>query len=195
MNLVHLYPVMESDTLSHWSCTGGLKQTPLHWSNPIWLGPWSNGDPPLILQPRPAIRWCIDYFILATGGPASAKPLISSFFTCSTMRQQANDPLIDQVYQRRHAGSSQLPWIHLSTSSLSGAFPPPWGCGVITNQLWEEWKGREGRERGARGRERHHPKQTMSFPVYIYPFANKEMLQVGYLRTRIQTFFFSISDK
>lgn len=85
---------MESATMSHWSCPQGLKQTLLHWSNPIWLRPWSNGDPPLILQPRPAIRWCIDHFILDTGGPASTKPLISSFSTHSTMRQWANDPSI-----------------------------------------------------------------------------------------------------
>lgn len=178
---------MESATMSHWSWPGGLKQTLLHWSNPIWLGPWSNGDPPLILQPRPAIRWCIDHFILDTGGPASTKPLISSFSTCSTMRQWANDPLIPRFIRGDTPVCYPATMNPLQTLRSVRCLPPPWGNGVITNQLQDEWKWGDGREREGWRKRKASPKTDSVIPC---PCANYETLQTGHLRTRLLTFYY-----
>lgn len=148
---------MESATLSHWSCPEGLKQTPLHRSNPIWLRPWSNGDPASILPPRPAIKWCkwcIDHFILDTGGPASPKPLISSFSTRSTLRQRANDPLILQVYQTRHTGSFEsAPMNPPQTLQSVRCLPPTMRMWCYhKSTAWRVERGRGERKGGLEGK-------------------------------------------
>lgn len=149
---------MESATLPHWSCAERLKQTPLYWSNPIWLRPWSSRDPRLILQLRPARRWCIDHFILDTGGPASSKQLISSFSTGSTMRQQAKDQHRPPRFIR---GDTLVARPHESTSDPPVCpVPSPHHEDVALSQIncRKSGKGERGEKGGLEGEKRHHPK-------------------------------------